>query len=178
MKDLFLQNIVDQVKEAQIKLGYEKEIIRLYYPIEEMEDIIEDSFDINSFIKKYSESDNEGIGPLSITKLNKRLEVCVMPDGVEFIYKNIASPLFLTDFIDLFRKNHHLSLSDIKQIFEKYSTDYICIDMNDTEDFDYMLRFKDSTIDAYYYCIKFEMGHTIYHRFTKAAYLRNGWKNY
>ena len=36
--------------------------------------------------------------------------------------------------------------------------------------FDYVLYFKDKTVDAYYYCIKEEMGHTIYHRFTKEDY--------
>ena len=34
-------------------------------------------------------------------------------------------------------------------------------------DFDEVLYFKDASVDAYYYCVKEEMGHTIYHRFTK-----------
>ena len=27
----FIENIVEQIKEAQLKLGYVKEVIRLYY---------------------------------------------------------------------------------------------------------------------------------------------------
>ncbi len=30
--------------------------------------------------------------------------------------------------------------------------------------------FDDAEYDAYYYCVKMEMGHTIYHRFTKEDY--------
>ena len=32
----FIQNIIDQIKEAQIKLGYAKETVRLYYPAESL----------------------------------------------------------------------------------------------------------------------------------------------
>ena len=30
--DNFLENIIEQIKEAQLKLGYVKEVIRLYFP--------------------------------------------------------------------------------------------------------------------------------------------------
>ena len=42
--------------------------------------------------------------------------------------------------------------------------------MDPGTDFDYAVYFDDETYDAYYYCIKMEMGHTIYHRFTKEDY--------
>ena len=34
--DKLTENIVDQIKEAQIKLGYAKETVRLYYPAESL----------------------------------------------------------------------------------------------------------------------------------------------
>ena len=37
-------------------------------------------------------------------------------------------------------------------------------------DFDYVIYFTDSSIDAYDYCIREEMGHTIYHRFARADF--------
>ncbi len=69
--DRLTQNIIDQVKEGQLKLGYVKETVRLYYPL---------------------------------------------------------------------------------------------------TDFDYVLYYCNREIDEYYYCVKMEMGHTIYHRFTKEDY--------
>ena len=31
--EVLIKNIIDQVKEAQIKLGYARETVRLYYPV-------------------------------------------------------------------------------------------------------------------------------------------------
>ena len=39
--------------------------------------------------------------------------------------------------------------------------------MPESCDFDVVFYFDDWKIDAYYYCVKEEMGHTIYHRFTR-----------
>ena len=37
-------------------------------------------------------------------------------------------------------------------------------------DFDYVLYFPDKKPDEWYYCIRMEMGHTIYHRFIEEDY--------
>lgn len=42
--------------------------------------------------------------------------------------------------------------------------------MPDGMDFDYVIYFTDSSIDGYDYCIREEMGHTIYHRFARADF--------
>ena len=31
--EVLIKNIIDQVKEAQIKIGYARETVRLYYPV-------------------------------------------------------------------------------------------------------------------------------------------------
>ena len=54
-------------------------------------------------------------------------------------------------------------------IFEKFGA-YECRQMPDGMDFDYVIYFTDSSIDAYDYCIREEMGHTIYHRFARADF--------
>ena len=55
--------------------------------------------------------------------------------------------------------------------FAQFDKAYHCDQMDPGTDFDYAVYFDDETYDAYYYCIKMEMGHTIYHRFTEADYL-------
>ena len=42
--------------------------------------------------------------------------------------------------------------------------------MPEGSDFDEALYFEDPSIDEYYYCVKEEMGHLIYHRFLKEDY--------
>lgn len=35
-KDRLIENLTEQIKEAQLKLGYAKEIIRLYFPVQSL----------------------------------------------------------------------------------------------------------------------------------------------
>ena len=39
-KERFIENITEQIKEAQLKLGYTKETIRLYFPARSLCDLI------------------------------------------------------------------------------------------------------------------------------------------
>lgn len=169
----FIKNITDQVIEAQLKLGYAKECIRLYYPVtslntvlgtnflesDEMCDALKDAFDSDSTLKGISFCAHED-----------RIEVRISADGTEYIHKNIKASDFLRDIIELFSNHHGLKLDEIKAVFGKFSSDYKCEKMPEGSDFDYVLYFCDKTIDEYYYCVKMEMGHTIYHRFTQADY--------
>lgn len=50
------------------------------------------------------------------------------------------------------------------EVFCRYSEHVVCRRMEQGE-FDYALYCEESGLDEYRYCIKFEGGHTIYHRF-------------
>lgn len=168
--EALLQNIMDQVKEAQIKLGYAKETIRLYYPVSTLNAILETNVKSDEAmleLLKEQSMKNNILGDLKFAAHQHRVEICVPPKGAEYVYQNVPNPLFLMDLIELFRKNHHCSFSEIESLFLAYSEEYVCEKMPEGSDFDAVLYFKDKAIDAYYYCIKEEMGHTIYHRFTK-----------
>ena len=162
-----LRNITDQIKEAQLKLGFAKEVMRLYYPWESLCRILE--------IENQEESEQmkeleQKLPELSFSIHQGRVEVKVPVSFVERVHKEVETPEFLADLIELFRVNHHCKLEEIQEVFAKYSRDYVCEKMSQETDFDYVLYFNDTNIDEYYYCIKMEMGHTIYHRFMKADY--------
>lgn len=170
-QEILVQNIIDQVKEAQIKLGFARETVRLYYPISTLNAMLEtDASNEKEMLAILSDNvfRNTILGDLRFSAHKQRIEVSVSPEGAEYVHKNVPEPAFLMDLIELFRKNHHCSLEEIHHLFESYSTEYICKKMPEGSDFDEVLYFKDSEIDSYFYCIKEEMGHTIYHRFTKA----------
>jgi len=99
-----------------------------------------------------------------------RIEVNVPPEGAEYVNRAVKTNPFLADMIALFGNNHACSLEQIRSVFEQYSTEYVCQKMPESADFDYVLYFEDPQIDAYYYCVKKEMEHTIYHRFTQKDY--------
>lgn len=167
------KNIVDQIKEVQIKLGYVKETVRLYYPLTSLNTMLGTSYinlenarnDIEICLKKRPLN----IGEVDVSVHEGRIEFVVPPDGTEYIHNNIADPDFLKDLVILFGK-HHCTKQEILDLFANYSEEYVCEQMPEGADFDYVLYFKDKNIDEYYYCVKEEMGHTIYHRFTKEDY--------
>ena len=137
-----IKNIIDQIKEAQIKLGFAKETTRLYYPVESL----------NAMLGIHAKG---------------HIEISVPPEGAEYVHEYVEEPAFLKAIIELFRQNHHCTVSDVRALFERFSKDYVCEKMSEGSDFDEVFYFKDASVDSYYYCVKEEMGHTIYHRFTK-----------
>lgn len=170
-----IKNIIDQIKESQIKLGYVKETVRLYYPVSSLGAILETPFSDEREVLERLNSDpfleKSVLGPLVFHAHKGRIEVRIPPEGAEYVHENIETPQFLADIIELFGKQHSCSMEEICKVFEKYSDDYVCEKMPEGADFDYALYFRDAGIDAYYYCVKEEMGHTIYHRFSKEDYL-------
>lgn len=166
------KNMIDQIKEAQIKLGYARETIRLYYPAESLQALLEvpgmEVERIAALLEQEYASGGSVLGRPEFRVHAGRLEVGILPSGVEYVHQQVAEPAFLKDMIALFQKNHHCGIEEIRAVFEGYSSDYTCQKMPEGTDFDYVLYFTDRSIDEYAYCIKEEMGHTIYHRFTQA----------
>ncbi|MDE6698480.1 MAG: DUF3877 family protein [Lachnospiraceae bacterium] len=169
-----VKNIIDQIKEAQIKLGYMRESMRFYYPLSSVNAMLNMDFkstgELTSFINSKNILDNTIIGKLLLSVHDDRIEVSVSADGVTYVYENIPDPPFLRDIINFFATHHNAGIDEIRSIFEKYGNDYVCEGMPAGEDFDYVMYFKDKSIDEYYYCIKNEMHHTIYHRFSKVDF--------
>ncbi len=168
------ESIVDQIKEAQIKLGYAKETVRLYYPAQSLcaqmgiepmspEQLVD-------CLRETAALSDTPLGRLEFTAHKGRIEVKVPPEGAEYVHREVPDPKFLTELIGFFSGHPHCNLADIRRIFARFCEDYVCEKMPEGTDFDYVLYFPDASVDAYYYCVKEEMGHTIYHRFTKEDY--------
>ena len=155
--EALIQNMTDQIKEAQLKLGYARETMRLYYPLSSLNAMLEmQETDIRELAKKIRhelEAKKEKMGDTQI-----RIHADQVPE-----------PPFLKELIQLFREKHACTKEEITAVFEKFGA-YECRQMPDGMDFDYVIYFTDSSIDAYDYCIREEMGHTIYHRFARADF--------
>lgn len=163
-------NIIEQVIEAQIKLGYAKETVRLYYQIESLKIILGYKKSDEELLDELKEQYADDKVKVVFGRHKDRVEVSVMPESVEYIYRNVERPEFLEAMINLFSNNHHLELQDIEELFSRFDSSYACEKMSEGSDFDYVFYFNNKTIDEYYYCVKMEMGHTIYHRFIKEDY--------
>lgn len=171
----FENNIIDLIQEEQIKLGYQSETIRFYYPIESINSILKTDLNIDELkqvLDQFCDYVKERLG--EVTHSNKETRFCMVipPEGVTYVYSKIEDNHFLRELIGVISK-HSCSIQEITSVFNKYSDKVIQIKMDNGE-FDYLLYFADEQADAYRYCFKFDMGHAIYHRFSKEDYINNG----
>lgn len=169
-----IDNVIDQIVEAQIKLGYSKETITLYYPLESLNRILGTSYDkgaelADALMEKLARA-NQPLGKIQVRANGNRLGVTLQSEASEYVNKKIDRPEFLAELIQLFEKNHHCTIEEITELFGKYSTTFVCEKMPENGEFDYVLYFPNQDVDSYYYCIRMEMGHTIYHRFLEEDY--------
>ena len=169
-----IKNMTDQVKEAQLKLGYAPETVRLYYPVASLNEILgtsaQNAQKMLDLLKGEFEEKTD-LGKLKFSSHAERIEISIPPEGAKWVHEHVETPAFLKELIELFQTKHACTLEEICEIFKKYDPEYICEKMPAGSDFDYAIHFHNAEHDEYYYCIHMEMGHTIYHRFTEADYL-------
>lgn len=166
------KNITDQIKEAQLKLGYAKETIRLYYPPASLYALTgihtADSQKMCDELKNIFTADI-CLHPAFFVR-GDRIEASIPPEGAEYVHHHVEDPLFLKDLITLFHQNPHSPMEEIKAVFNRHNETFICETMPPNSDFDCVMYFPNGEPDEYYYCFKEEMGHVIYHRFMKEDY--------
>lgn len=165
------KNIIDIIKEEQIKLGYQRETIRLYYPMESINHLLGMDYslaELLAVLEQFSSFVSTRLGKVAHSNEKMRFCFVVPPDGVTYVHEKVEDNPFLIEFIEKIN-NHNCTLDEIMKVFHRYSNQVICKEMNNGE-FDYFIYFKDEYPDSYIYCLKFENNHVIYHRFTKADY--------
>ena len=164
-------NIIDVIREEQIKLGYRSETIRLYYPMESINNLLghDNSItELQEILDRFCEYVKVRLGDVKHSNENRRFCIIIPPSGVTYVHEKVEDRYFLREFIKKI-SGHHCTLDEILNVFRGYSNKVICNKMNHGE-FDYLIYFEDGKPDAFMYCLKFEDCHAIYHRFTKADY--------
>lgn len=164
-------NIIEVIKEEQIKLGYASETIRLYYPLESICNLLGSDYTIKELydtLNQFCGFVKDRLGDVEFFNKETRYCFIIPPKGVDFVHDAIEKNHFLQDFIEKI-SSHDCTLDELLKVFHQYSNHVVCEEMDNGE-FDYLIYFKDQILDAYKYCIKFENCHAIYHRFTRADY--------
>ena len=169
MEDILIQNFIDVVKESQIKLGYREEKFSMYYLVSSLNRLIDKNLSKNEMIKILKNL-NSLLGVLDVIEAGEdRLCITISKEGVRYVHENVENK-FLEKLIDVIRK-YPATIEDIKKVFEEFSSDYVCIEQKDNDEFEYLMYFNDIDIDKYIYCIHFEMpGMADYHRFTRQEF--------
>lgn len=165
------KNIFDVIKEQQIKLGYRKEAVRLYYPLESLNRLLGTDLDedeMKSALKTFTENVKDELGTINISNENKRFCIFLPEEVSEFILTHTEQKGFLYDFIETVSK-HNVTIDDITLQFKKYS-DHVHFEKINNGEFDYLIYFENGEPDDYRYCLTDEGEHIIYHRFTIEDY--------
>lgn len=173
-KDRLITIVVEQLKEAQLKLGFVKAEIRLYFPAASLGRVLHhqssNGKELMMALEREPGFTDTELGTLRFSLCrDDRIEVCIPPEGASYV-NTLPDPPFLAGLIKLFQTNHYLTIEDICAYFASFNPLYVCQKIEQGRDFDYVLYYPDGQPDAWYYCIRTEMEHTIYHRFTKEDY--------
>lgn len=172
--DALERDIIDQMVELQIKLGYAYETTRLYYKPESLAALVGTEAAAAAVLV----SELQAAGALAHSPLGNvafgahegRIEVRIPPQGARYVHEQVPEPAFLVDLIKLFTTTHHPSKDAVLACFAQHSPAHVVKDMPPGSEFDYSVHFEDAAIDTHYYCFKEEMGHLIYHRFAPSDY--------
>lgn len=164
------KSLIDLVKEEQAKLGYRKEMIRLYYPLSSLNHFMEtnaDSEEMQELLADFPKAAEDIFGEVGITHAKDRFCFALSEKASEYVHENMKPNEFIKELVELVAK-HGCTMEDIEVLFRSHS-DKIVAEPMDNGEFDWMIRFEEGE-DKYYYCFKDEGCHIIYHRFLPEDY--------
>jgi hypothetical protein len=159
------------IKEEQIKLGYRRETIRLYYPLRSLNRFLKTDCqeeEMKNLLAGFCESVSERLGNIDISNKGERFCICLPPEASEYVYSNTPKSGFLYDFIGAVSR-HGVTIDEVIDLFRKYS-DHVHVEKTAHGEFDYLVYFEDGNPDNFRYCLTVESEHIIYHRFTVEDY--------
>ncbi|MGN0650060.1 MAG: DUF3877 family protein [Oscillospiraceae bacterium] len=162
-------NIIDNIVESQVKIGYEKTQMSLYYPTESVMRLLGEcsAENLKQTLDEFCGACKDIFGEITASVERDRVRFLIPVKGVEYVHTEITDRGFIEDFISTIRGS--CTIEDILAVFGRYSDSVVCEELNNGE-FEYLIYFADGKPDSYRYCIEFEMGRAVYHRFTAADY--------
>ncbi|MDE6679556.1 MAG: DUF3877 family protein [Ruminococcus sp.] len=166
------KNITDNIKEAQIKLGFDGRPMSLNYMESSLKKLLDTDGDIKSALENFSGYASERLGKIIFREIKGGFCITISEKGTSYVH-NLDGFEFITEFVNTVRR-HGISVEDVITVFGKYS-DNVVIEEKHNGEFDYLIYFADKVPDEYFYCIAFEEEidghiHVTYHRFIKEDY--------
>ena len=169
------KNIIDLIEEQQLKLGYLKETVRLYYPLSSLNNFLVSDCDVDrmkAVLDEFSEETKEKLGGIKITNNGERFCMAIPPEGAEYVHNNLNENGFLAQLINVVR-DHGSTFDQVLDVF-KQNSNKVHVEQMSNGEFDYLVYFEDDKPDDFRYCISVETHHVTYHRYTPADYKEFG----
>ena len=166
------KNVIDFIKESQIKIGYTPNAVSLNYPVDSLNHLLGTNCtaeEMRSVLEAFNEYVKDDLGGIGYSFKAGKFCFTIPARGAEYIHKNVKDSGFLTEFISLITTRRNISIDDVLQVFHKYS-DHVKCTAVDNDEFNYLIYFENGKPDNYRYCIDLDLGHVTYHRITPADY--------
>ncbi len=160
--------VISTVQETQVKLGPVDGAVSLYLPLDSICPHPDTSC-TDVVLRDFVNSARPRLGDVEYSIKDDRVRITVPKDGCTYVSKLPVSPV-LKVMVDSILEGKHTK--ELKASLMMISPGCVWIDVTEKE-FDHVVYFKDE-IDPYVYCIKEEIGHITYHRFSRNDYLRLG----
>ncbi|MBQ3140141.1 MAG: DUF3877 family protein [Ruminococcus sp.] len=166
----FEKNLIDNIKEAQLKLGYDNRPMSLNYMTASLKNLTGEDI-TDDLLSAFSEYVSPRLGTLSFRPIKDGICITISAEGTSYV-NSLTGYDFLAELIK--KVSSHTSLEEVTAVFRRYS-DNVVIEESTTEEFDLLAYFPDKSPDEYYYCLAAEPCisggcHAMYHRFIREDY--------
>ncbi|MCM1157204.1 MAG: DUF3877 family protein [Bacteroidales bacterium] len=165
------KNITEMIEEQQLKLGFLKETVRLYYPLSSLNRFLETEGGIEEMkkcLQEFGRVVRARFGEIMVSNEGERFCIAVPPQGAEYIHRHLDKNGFLAELIRTVER-YGCTVDEVLALFYRYSDD-VHVEQGKNEEFDYLVYFENGIPDGFRYCVKAEGGHVIYHRYTPEDY--------
>lgn len=177
--DYLEKNLMDMLMEQQAKIGYMPETVRLYYPLESLNrmlDMVLDEDEMFSLLSMFADNAAERLGGIQVSHEGNRFCLALPPKMSALVHERMntednAGYRFIKAFVDTISR-HGCTPEQLRLLFEAHAgaPDNVHMERMSGEDFDYLFYFENGRPDSYRYCVTCEGPHLIYHRYTPADY--------
>ena len=165
------ENLKDIIKECQTKIGYTDNELNFYYPVKSLNRFLDSDLtadELKEVLSEFSKYAEDTLGTLKFRLEGERFRFIVPREGCAYVHENVPDSPFLKEFIEE-TVRPGCDIDSVMEIFKKYSDKVICKKIENDE-FEYLVYFEDGQPDSYRYCLEFEFGRAVYHRFTVKEY--------
>ena len=166
------RNVTEVMEEQQAKLGFDGNAVYLFYPLSSLASLLcieNDERTITEALNGFCAYVRPRLGVVEYAMRDGRVSLLVPPEGGVYVQRHLDENKFIVRLIRMVQ-THHAHMEDVIELFRAYSEQVHIQPMQDNAEFDCLVYFETGEPDAFYYCLKEDMGHVSYHRFTKQDY--------
>ncbi len=156
------KNLTDNIKEAQLKLGYDSRPMSFNYIAKSLTHLLGVEC-TEKVLADFAEYVSSRLGKLDFKAIRDGWCITVSVEGTAYV-NNLTGYDFLTELVNAVRE-HGTSMEQVLDIFRKYSENLTIKEIRNDE-FDLLVY----GVDEYYYCLTDECCHVTYHRFIREDY--------